>query len=120
MENIGNIIATWLGIVLTIAGVIAGYVKLKATVEEVAKKANKAEDSQDDFVILKTKVTELEKRQNEDRAESHEKFDRFFNAQAEMSSCLREVSTVLASFDKQITGRLDRLESKIDSMTIKK
>lgn len=119
MENLASTISIWIGLLGSFATIIISYTKTKQTVEQLSKKFSRYEKTEDDLLILQQKVNELEKRQNEDRVEIHEKFEKITDSQSEMSNCLKEVSTILAQFDKQITSRLDRLERKIDTITLK-
>lgn len=70
-----------------------------------------------DYSTLKKQVDSMEKRNTEDRVVNTKKFDEICSEQNQMSSVLKEVSTILRQFEKSIDTRLSSLEHKIDSIT---
>lgn len=128
--HIGQIISVWLGIAVTIGTVIAGYAKLTQRVKYLESKCQEDDtklsvlDSAESInansiTELKTKVDVMDKRIAEDRETARENFNKFFDAQNQLSGLLKEVSTILNQLDKNTEQRLSRLETKIDQITSK-
>lgn len=115
MTEFAKDILTWSSIFTSFATIVISYTKTKVKIDNVDREFERLEKEEKDIIVIKEKLKELEKDQNE----IYEKYEKLAEIQSEMSNCLKEVSTILSQFDKQVTSRLDRLEAKIDNIKLK-